>query len=128
MRLPCMSGIVLAHEGYTIVKDFENNNSPVFSESEDAFKGVVVYKSYSKVKFKLDPQYIIAEVRPNSPAALAGLKVGDLVETINKKAAYNYKLSQISKMFSSGEGKTIKLKITRNGVSLDIRFELKRVL
>lgn len=123
-----MSGIVLAHEGYTIVKDFENNNSPVFSESEDAFKGVVVYKSYSKVKFKLEPQYIIAEVRPNSPAALAGLKVGDLVETINKKPAYNYELSQISKMFSSGEGKTIKLKIKRNGVSLDIRFELKRVL
>ena len=65
-----MSGIVLAHEGYTIVKDFENNNSPVFSESEDEFKGVVVYKSYSKVKFKLEPQYIIAEVRPNSPAAM----------------------------------------------------------
>ena len=123
-----MSGIVLAHEGYTVVKDFENNSSPVFSETEDEFQGVVVYKSYSKVKFKLEPQYVIAEIRPNSPAALAGLQIGDLVETINKKPAYNYNLSQINKMFSSEEGKTVKLKIKRNGVSLNIQFKLKRVL
>ena len=123
-----MSGIVLAHKGYTIVKDFENNNSPVFSKSEDAFKGVVVYKSYSKVKFKLEPQYIVAEVRPNSPAALAGLEVGDLVETINKRPAYNYELYQINNMFSSSEGKTVRLKIKRNAVTLEIRFKLKRVL
>ncbi len=123
-----MSGIVLAHEGYTVVKDFENNNSPVFSETEDEFQGVVVYKSYSKVKFKLEPQYVIAEIRPNSPAALAGLQIGDLVETINKKPAYNYNLSQINKMFSSEEGKTVKLKVKRNGVSLNIQFKLKRVL
>lgn len=123
-----MSGVILAHEGYSVVKDFENNNSPVFSETEDEFKGVVVYKSYSKVKFKLEPQYIVVELRPNSPAALAGLKVGDLIETINGKPAYNYDLTQINKMFSSEEGKTVKLKIIRNGVSLNIKFQLKRVL
>ncbi len=123
-----MSGIVLAHEGYTVVKDFENNNSPVFSETEDEFKGVVVYKSYSKVKFKLEPQYVVVEIRPNSPAELAGLKIGDLVETINKKPAYNYELSEINKMFSSEEGKTVRLKVKRNGVLLNIQFKLKRVL
>ncbi len=123
-----MSGLVLAHEGYTVVKDFENNNSPVFNVPEDAFKGVVVYKSYSKVKFKLEPQYIIVEIRPNSPAALAGLKIGDLIETINRKPAYNYELSEINKMFSSEEGKNVRLKIIRNGVSLNIQFKLKRVL
>ncbi|TVZ27396.1 aspartyl protease [Gillisia sp. Hel_I_86] len=123
-----MSGIVLAHEGYTVVKDFENNNSPVFSKTDNDFQGVVVYKSYSKVKFKLEPQYIIVEIRPNSPAALAGLQVGDLVETINKKPAYNYELSEINRMFSSEEGKTVRLKIKRNGVLLNIQFKLKRVL
>jgi hypothetical protein len=123
-----MSGIVLAHEGYTVVKDFENNNSPVFSETEDEFKGVVVYKSYSKVKFKLEPQYVVVELRPNSPAALAGLKIGDLIETINKKPAYNYELTEISRMFSSKEGRTIKLKINRKGVTFNIEFKLKRVL
>lgn len=123
-----MSGIILAHEGYTVVKDFENNNSPVFSETEDEFKGVVVYKSYSKVKFKLEPQYVVVEIRPNSPADLAGLKIGDLIETINKKPAYNYSLGQINKMFSSEEGKTVKLKVIRNGVKLNIQFKLRRVL
>ena len=123
-----MSGIVMAHEGFTVVKDFENNNSPVFAETEDEFKGVVVYKSYSKVKFKLEPQYVVVEIRPNSPAALAGLKIGDLVETINNRPAYNYNLTEITKMFSSEEGRTIKLKVTRNGVPLIIQFKLKRVL
>ncbi|RKS43393.1 aspartyl protease [Gillisia mitskevichiae] len=123
-----MSGIVLAHEGFTVVKDFENNDSAVFSESENDFKGVVVYKSYSKVKFKLAPQYVIAELRPNSPAALAGLKIGDLVETINRKPAHRYELSEINKMFSSEEGRTMRLKINRNGEILNIRFKLKRIL
>ena len=123
-----MSGIILAHDGYTVVKDFENNNSPVFEDKEDSYKGVVVYKSYSKVKFKLEPQYKVVEVRPNSPAEIAGLKVNDIVETINSKPAYKYELSAINKLISSGEGKSIRLKVSRNGVLLNIQFKLKKVL
>lgn len=123
-----MSGIILAHDGYTVVKDFENNNSPVFEEKEDSYKGVMVYKSYSKVKFKLEPQYKIVEVRPNSSAEIAGLKVDDIVENINSKPAYKYELSAINKLFSSEEGKTIRLKVNRKGVILNIQFKLKKVL
>ena len=123
-----MSGIILAHNGYTIVKDFENNDSPVYQDKGDGYQGVVVYKSYSKVKFRLEPQYKIVEVRPNSPAEMAGLKVNDVVEMINSKMAFKYELSDINKLFSSGEGKTIRLKVNRNGVVLNIAFKLKKVL
>lgn len=125
-----MSGIVLAHKGYTIVRDFENNSSEVFKEVEyiDADAGIVFYKTYSKVKFKLEPQFEVVEITPNSPAAMAGLKIGDLIETINKRPAYIYKLYEINKMFSSVEGKTIKLKIRRNVAYIKIQFKLKRML
>jgi len=123
-----MSGIILAHDGYTVVKDFENNNSPVFEDKEGSYNGVVVYKSYSKVKFTLEPQYKVVEVRPNSPAEIAGLKVNDIVEIINSKPAYKFELSAINKLFSSGEGKSIRLKVNRNGVILNIQFKLQKVL
>ena len=125
-----MSGIVLAHKGSTPMQDFENNGSEVFDEVEYEYTdaGMVFFKSYSKVKFKLEPQYEIVEITPNSPAAIAGLKVGDLVETINKKPAYNYELFEINKIFSSREGRTIKLKIKRNLANINIQFKLKRML
>jgi len=123
-----MSGIILAHDGYTVVKDFENNNSPVFQDKEDGYNGVVVYKSYSKVKFRLEPQYKVVEVRPNSPAEIAGLKVNDVIEMINSKLAFKYELSDINQLFSSEEGKNIRLKINRKGVVLNIAFKLKKVL
>ncbi len=125
-----MSGIVLAHKGYTTVQDFENNGSEVFDKVEYEYtdSGMFFYKSYSKVKFKLEPQYEVVEITPNSPAAIAGLKVGDLVETINKKPTYNYELFEINKIFSSREGRTIKLKIKRNLANINIQFKLKRML
>ncbi|WP_010228616.1 PDZ domain-containing protein [Gillisia marina] len=125
-----MSGIVLAHKGYTTVQDFENNGSEVFDEVEYEYTdaGMVFFKSNSKVKFKLEPQYEVVEITPNSPAAIAGLKVGDLVETINKKPTYNYELFEINKIFSSREGRTIKLKIKRNLANINIQFKLKRML
>ena len=125
-----MSGIVLAHKGYTVVQDFENNSSEVFNEIEYEYTdaGMFFHKSYSKVKFKLEPQYEVVEITPNSPAALAGLKIGDLIETINKKPAYKYELFEMNKVFSSKEGKTVKMKIKRNVAYINIQFKLKRML
>lgn len=127
-----MSGIIIAHEGYTVVKDFENNRSELYNDTQYSFSqtGTLFFfnKSNSKIKFKLEPQYVVIEIRPNSPAALAGLKIGDMVETINKKPAYDYELSEINKVLSSKEGKTIKLKIKRNVAFINIQFKLKRIL
>ena len=94
------------------------------SESSDR---ATVQMVYSYV-YALKPSYKIAELRKDSPAYQAGLQAGDIVLAINGKASYNYKLQEITYLFSSKEGKKIKLLVERNGVELYFEFKLKKLL
>ena len=64
---------------------------------------------------------------------LKGLGAGDPVQgylliEINGKKAYQFKLSEINSILSSGEGKRVRFRIMRNGIEKVITFELKRLL
>ncbi|HET8887219.1 MAG TPA: aspartyl protease family protein [Salinimicrobium sp.] len=117
-----MSGIVLAHAGLAFVKEFE-----VF-EIEVSIENDISKRKTHQPKFSLKPQYIIMEVRKNSPAEIAGLQKGDMLISINGRATYNFTLSKILKILSSEDGKKIKMKIKRNGIEQTISFKLERLL
>ena len=123
-----MSGIVVAHDGYQVVKRSSPNTAEGFQSKDHSEQGIVIFESTVKVKFKLEPKYVIVEVRPDSPAALAGLKKDDIVLEINKKSSYEYNLYEISQILSSEEGKKIRLKIQRGLLKTTISFNLKRML
>ena len=123
-----MSGVIVAHTGFSYVKKLRSGIVPKPENQENNDPGILVYKSDSKIEFTLEPQYGIVEIRPDSPAAKAGLKVDDLLIDINGKDAYRYKLSEINAILSSKEGKRIRLRIMRNGIEKVITFELKKIL
>ncbi len=72
----------------------------------------------------LKPVYKIIEIRPSSNAYISGLRVGDILISINGKPTYEYKLPEINEILHGKTGKSIRLKIERRGVSKSFRFKL----
>lgn len=117
-----MSGIQLSHDGNMVVPE---RKTSLLKGGESNSSTVEILYSYV---YALKPSYVISEVRKNSPAHKAGLKARDIVLKINGKPSYNYKLEEIIHMFSTKEGKTIKLLIDRQGVELAFSFKLENIL
>ena len=79
----------------------------------------------STMQISLIPKYIVVDVRPNSPAAEAGINIGDALMSINGKPSYEFKLYEILDMFSKEEGEKMTLEIERNDEIYKIKFFLK---
>lgn len=122
-----MSGITVAHSGYSLIKDKHYNVGPDMEDTNGS-QGIPVYTATTETKYSLQPQYEVVEIRPGSPAQQAGLQPGDRVISINGKPTYRLSLSKINAILRSGEGKRIRLKIQRKNIEKVIVFELKRIL
>ncbi|WP_254514199.1 aspartyl protease family protein [Aquimarina sp. EL_43] len=129
-----MSGITIQHRGYTTINDYDINGikKESYTEKNEAYLGVNNIVSEQKLVISnnlvLKPRYEISNIRLGSPADLAGLKKGDILLQVNGINAYKYKLSDLNNLFSSEEGKKIKIKIKRLGVEIKCKFYLKKVI
>ena len=121
-----MSGVVVKHDGYRVIKSEAPLNS--FKIEDDNAEGIEVYNTQRQVMYSLEPSYEVAEIRPNSPAEMAGLKIGDEILKLNGRPAYRYDLESIFEIFTSREGKRIRLEIFRQGKKIKIEFRLERIL
>ncbi|MCW8980525.1 MAG: aspartyl protease family protein [Altibacter sp.] len=124
-----MSGLTVEHEGISVIReerkvDNSKGGASISVENDGSFQ--INYRTV--FDFILVPRYIVAELREDSPAALAGVEKNDEIISINGRPAYKYKLYEIVALFSSEEGKRIKLQIERNGVKFIKKFDLKEVL
>ncbi len=81
-----------------------------------------------KYKFQLKPVYEITSVRKDSPAAVQGLKKGDVLIAINGHAAHRYSLQEITFFLKAEEEKWITIDIDRNGMPLKFKFQLLNIL
>lgn len=128
-----MSGIEVQHIGLTWISEkvgFSqiqpgyNTNTNITSSNRFVFDSSAEFK----YKFELKPVFEIYAVRKDSPAYYAGLKIGDKIIKINGKKAFDYTIQKITNLFQSEEGKTIKIEIERNGVKMDFKFKLQKIL
>ena len=106
---------------------FKINPVTMTKERREATAIFDVYKSPT-LQFFLAPKYVVAEVRPDSPAEKVGIMKGDEVVKINGKASFKYKLYELVSLFSSKAGRTIHLEISRNGIMQKKKFVLREVL
>lgn len=121
-----MSGIEVQHNGIEFIR--ETVKLPT-TKSQGATDEYVLYRDNDfKYKFELKSIFEIASVRPNSPAEIAGIKVGDKIIKLNKKQIYKYTIEKINEMMQSEEGKWIYIDIERKGVPIAFKFQLKKII
>lgn len=125
-----MAGLTIQSKGFSYIKKIEERTVNVEGldfVSVDEKKGVKYSRTYN-ILYTLKPNIEVAEIRPDSPADLAGLQKGDLILEVNNRKTHTYKLSDLNNLFYSEEGKKIKIKIKRYGVEIEYVFYLKKVL
>jgi C-terminal processing protease CtpA/Prc len=79
-------------------------------------------------QYELKPIFDIYAIRENSPAAKAGLKIGDKIIKINNKSSNDLSLESITNIFQSEDKKPVKMTIERKGKELIFEFLLEKIL
>ena len=122
-----MAGIEVQHAGSQWTKDVNSayyTNSAI-NRQEFLFDISNIKLNY---QYELKPIFDIYAVRENSPAAKAGLKIGDRIIKINNKEAHQLTVESITKIFQSEDKKSIKIIIERNGKQMSFDFQLEKIL
>ena len=83
--------------------------------------GVELFMPYPKF-----PIYEVHSVREGSPADMAGVKIGDILNAINYTSASNFSLPEIMAKFQEREGRQIRLSLDRKGEKVKVKFRLKK--
>jgi len=89
---------------------------------------VELFRDTNRYRKVLEPTYEIIEVRPNSPAANAGVQTGDYIISINNTFTKKLSLKEINEHFFQEDGKKITLIVERNGERLRFSFQLEALL
>ena len=120
------SGITVEQKGLRL---YNRRVQPI---SEDSYgrkgvDGVTTVEIKSKFKLDLIPAFYIVELRETSNAKASGLQIGDLIIRINNKNTSELTLQQINSFFYDRQGKTIRIRVERNGEYKSFVFKLDDV-
>lgn len=117
------SGLEFKHVGMQWEKELtETLPNKTQSNKSEIEKSIFSNFQY---QFQLKPLFAIASCRPNSPAAMAGLKKDDLLLHINGKPTTQMTLQKIIDLMKKDDDTEITMEIMRNGTKMNFSFKLK---
>jgi len=121
------SGIELAHDGFRFVKEVDNkiSNNKTGLNRDNRVINSTRFLIDPNYKISLIPAFKIVELKAQSPAQRAGLMNGDIVLKINNLYTHKFSLQKLMKIFYGDVGKTIRLKVDRDGELLNFEFKLE---
>lgn len=107
---------------------FDYIHEKVYFRPNNEFKKPFVYNMSGLEFISAGPgydQYFVSYVRPNSPAAAAGIKVDDLVISMNGRPSDELNLDQLYASLSKGSGRKIWIKVKRGSEVIKTTFKLE---
>jgi hypothetical protein len=111
---------------FTVVFDFPHHqlmlepNSHFPDPDEEDKSGLLLVAKGTNLK-----TFEVANVQPNSPAALAGIKVGDIVAGVDTDPAANLSLLVVRELFCQ-VGHKYKVTVQRGGETKEITLQMRR--
>ena len=116
-----MSGLEIVHEGFEFVKHRITN----FSRGTDQGGTTINFSTEVNYLIELHANYVIDQVRPNSPAERVGVKVGDKLLRINGRKVGKMKLQDIKQKLQAGQDKSVRIEIERFDHKKILEFRLE---
>ena len=107
---------------FRLVVDYAH--SRILFEAKSDLRRPFEYDMTGLILFAEGPSlnmYVVRFVLPNSPAAEAGLQVGDRISTVDGKAVLELRISTVASLLSKA-GRTHHLVVERNGHKISLRL------
>lgn len=120
------SGITLEQRGFRVVKELqESQRSDGYGRKvEGGNNGIDLTSRYS---FVLKPSFKVVELRENSNAYKAGVKLDDVIIAVNGRKTSGMTLQDVNSYFYNKKGNILRLQIDREGSRLGFKFKLDDV-
>jgi hypothetical protein len=129
LPLPDVDGSI----GYQILRQFvitfDYSRGDIWLERSAAFgmKTVQWKTGFQAVKAD-DPGFRVITVLPNTPAAAAGISIGDVITEVDGRAAASVGQAEFSGLMRGPDGTVIRLGIVREGIPHVVTLTLKELL
>ncbi len=122
------SGLDIIYNGKILIKSANNTFYGNLKSNSNEYNNSSAISISYVYNYEFKNSYIINSIKENSEADKIGLKVGDIVLSINHKPTYFYDLKGIIQELSNKKRKNINLKIIRNGFEHTFTFDLVDLL
>ncbi len=112
---------------FTVIFDYPNKqliltpNRSFSDPFEYNMAGIEVIKPMAHL-----PYFEVSVVNADSPAAEAGVQVGDQLVEVNNIKAKDFTMNKLTELFRSRAGRTLRITVARNGKYFKKRLVLKR--